>query len=253
MNNRRTILITGGGTGIGLAMAQRFLAGDDTVIIVGRREAVLQKAVKELNRDTQERSSPRADYIAADLSRPDDVATLRKTLLDKRTTTIDVLINNAGGSIKASGDSLQDIAEQFMQNMTANLFSAVLTTEVLKDMLVLPGGRIINLSSIAALRGGGPAYSAAKAAVIGWSYALATELGPKQITVNVIAPGYVPGTEFFKDTMTTERHERLISQALLQKSGTPHDIANMAFFLASGEAAYITAQVFRVDGGALVR
>ena len=112
---------------------------------------------------------------------------------------------------------------------------------------------MINLSSIGALKGGGAAYSAAKAAIIGWSYALANELGARSITVNVIAPGYVPDTEFFGDTMTPERHDKLVSQTLLNRPGTPHDIAGTAFFLASPEAAYITGQVIQVHGGALVR
>ncbi len=251
MKHPRTILITGGGTGIGLAMAKRFVTAGDQVIIVGRRESVLQEATKQLSQNQQD-DAP-TGYVATDLSSSKGVMALRQALPEKGVKSIDVLINNAGGSIQRRGDSLEDIAEQFTQNYEANVLSAVLTTEALKDILASPDGRVINLSSIGALKGGGPAYSAAKAAVIGYSYALANELGAKQITVNVIAPGYVSDTEFFGDTLTPERHESLIAQTLLKRPGTPQDIAGMAFFLASEEASYITGQVLQVLGGALVR
>ncbi len=251
MKHPRVVVVTGGGTGIGFAIAQRFSASGDKVIIVGRREAVLQKAVERLNQNKLDDQV--ADYMVADLSRPNDVTAFRRKLEEGHITTIDILVNNAGGSIQRGSDSLQNIAEQFIQNYEANVLSAVLTTEVLKDMFITSGGRVISLSSIGALKGGGPAYSAAKAAVIGWSYALANELSSKQITVNVIAPGFVPDTEFFGTTMNPERHEQLVSQTLLKRPGTPEDIAGTAFFLASQEAAYITGQVIQVMGGALVR
>lgn len=185
----RTILITGGGTGIGLAMAKLFSAAGDKVIIVGRREAVLQAVVCELNlpqdedgqsgnssslrtdlslsadndnAKTADASGISADYVVADLSKPDEVSKLRETLHQKHIQAIDVLINNAGASTPRQGDSLQEIAEQHIKNYEANVLSAALTTEALKHLIASPNGRIINLSSIAALRGGGPAYSAAK-------------------------------------------------------------------------------------------
>jgi 3-oxoacyl-[acyl-carrier protein] reductase len=241
----RNVVITGGGTGIGLEMARVFVRAGDNVVIVGRRQDALQKAVDEL------KAHGNADWISADLSKPEGVEHLVKTLVQKKLPGIDVLINNAGGSIQARSNNLQDIAAQHTENFKANLLTAVLTTEALKERLA--NGRVINLSSIAALKGGGAAYSAAKAAIIGWSYALANELGTKNITVNVIAPGYVQDTEFFGDTMTSERHDKLVSQTLLSRPGTPHDIAGTAFFLASPEAAYITGQVIQVNGGALVR
>lgn len=246
----RNIVITGGGTGIGLEMARVFVKAGDHVVIVGRRPAVLQKAVDEL------KTLGSADCISADLSKPEGAEDLVTDLKQKKLLSIDVLINNAGGnadsSIQTTSSNLQNTAAQFNENFKANVLTAVLTTEALKEH-VAPNGRVINLSSIGALKGGGAAYSAAKAAIIGWSYALANELAAKNITVNVIAPGYVQDTEFFGDTMTPERHEKLVSQTLLNRSGTPHDIAGTAFFLASPEAAYITGQVIRVNGGMLVK
>jgi len=247
MAKQRTIVITGGGTGIGLAMAQRFCKAGDKVIIVGRRREVLDQAVERLS------AYGSAFAVNADLSEPSGAKDLVESLKQQNITNIDVLINNAGGSRGLANASLEATAIQYLDNFTTNMLSAVLTTEALKSRIVR-GGRIINLSSIAALKGGGSAYSAAKGAVISWSYALANELGPdKNITVNVIAPGYIPDTEFFGDTMTEERHSRLVNQTLLKRPGTPDDIAGAAFFLVSDDAAYITGQVIQVNGGALLR
>jgi 3-oxoacyl-[acyl-carrier protein] reductase len=113
------------------------------------------------------------------------------------------------------------------------------------------GGHIINVSSIAALAGGGDSYSAAKAAILGWTLDLATRLGPDGIRVNAVVPGYVTGTEFFGERMTPERHQRLVDRTLLGRPGTPEDIAGSVFFLASPDAAYVTGQFLQVNGGAL--
>jgi 3-oxoacyl-[acyl-carrier protein] reductase len=111
---------------------------------------------------------------------------------------------------------------------------------------------VVNLSSIAALRGGGDSYSGAKAAVIGWTLSLAGELGAEGITVNVVVPGYVQGTEFFGDAMTPERHRNLVASTLLGRPGRPEDVAGMVGYLASEQAAYVTGQVLQVNGGALL-
>jgi 3-oxoacyl-[acyl-carrier protein] reductase len=247
MAKQRVVIVTGGGTGIGLAMAKKFCKAGDKVIIVGRREGVLNKAVQQLIKDGDD-----ADSICADLTKPQDVTKLTQEISRRKIKNVDVLINNAGGLIQPKGKDLQSVARQYTENFEVNTLSAVLTTEALKDHIT-KGGRIINLSSIAALRGGGSAYSAAKAAIIGWSFALANEMSMYKTTVNVIAPGYVPDTEFFGDTMTKKRHDWLVSMTPLQRAGTPNDVAEMAFFLASDKASFITGQVMQVNGGALMR
>ena len=110
---------------------------------------------------------------------------------------------------------------------------------------------MVNFSSIAAHRGGSGSYGAAKAAVEAWTLTLAQELGADGITANVIAPGYIEATEFFRGRMTEERRAAIIAQASNGRVGTPSDIAGTALFLASPAAGHITGQILHVNGGTL--
>ncbi|HEX5401391.1 MAG TPA: SDR family oxidoreductase [Pseudonocardiaceae bacterium] len=130
----------------------------------------------------------------------------------------------------------------------ANLLSAVLTTNAVADRLA-SGGAVVHLGSIAADKGAG-SYGAAKAAVAAWNVDLARDLGPRGITSNVVSPGYVGDTEFFRDRLTDQRREVLISQTATSRPGTPEDIAGVVHFLASAAARHVTGQVINVNGGA---
>ncbi|HEY8458307.1 MAG TPA: SDR family oxidoreductase [Actinopolymorphaceae bacterium] len=235
----RQVMVTGGGTGIGRAIAQAFVAQGDRVVITGRRKQVLEQAASELG--------PAVRAVAFDATDPAQVDAARADLPER----IDVLVNNAGGVASVGGDDdLAGLAETWRANFETNLLSAVLVTAAVRNRLV-PGGAVVSISSIAAHRTGGGAYGAAKAALEVWNLSLAEQLGEHQITANVIAPGYVEDTEFFGDSMTEQRRARLISQTLNGRAGTPQDIANAVVFLASPAASHITAQVLHVNGGAL--
>lgn len=236
----RTILVTGGATGIGLAVARRFAAQGDAVTVTGRRPAPLEKAAEETG----------ARAVVCDHTDP---AALDR-LLAELPASVDVLVNNAGGNtdLDAAPDgSLASYAAAFRANLDANLLTAALTTKAVEDRLA-PGGAVVHIGSIAAARGAGSlgAYGAAKAGLGTWNLDLADVLGPRGITANVVSPGYVEDTGFFRGRLSDERRAGLVDATATGRAGRPDDIAAAVVFLASEGARHITGQVLEVNGGA---
>ncbi|MGH3594230.1 MAG: SDR family NAD(P)-dependent oxidoreductase, partial [Pseudonocardiaceae bacterium] len=206
----RNVIVTGGGTGIGKAVATSFAADGDTVLILGRRPEPLDRAAAELG--------PAVRAVVCDATDPTQVETLRAQL----PTTVDVLVNSAGGNTdldRPSSDDLASLAANWRANLESNLLSAVLITTVVADRLT-EGGAVISISSIAADKGAG-AYGAAKAGLASWNIDLARELGPRGVTANVLSPGYIAETELFRDQLTDQRRDALIAATFTGRAGTP--------------------------------
>lgn len=233
----RTIVVTGGTRGIGRQVAERFAAGGDEVVITGRSPARVRQAAAEMG----------VRGIDCDATDPSAAARLAKDV----GPDVDVLVNMAGGNTDFQGDdagSLEDVAAQWYANLAANLLSAVLTTEALRERL-RAGGTVVNIGSIGAEHASS-SYGAAKAALAAWSAGLSAQLAPTGVTVNVVSPGYIAGTDFFRGRLTDERRARLIEATHDKRAGETDDVAGIIEFLASPQARHITGQTIHVNGGA---
>ncbi|AEW94201.1 MULTISPECIES: SDR family NAD(P)-dependent oxidoreductase [Streptomycetaceae] len=239
----RTVVVTGGGTGIGRAIAERFAAAGDRLVIVGRRREVLRTAADEISAAHGLAVTP----ITCDLADPDDVEAALARLPER----IDVLVNNAGSREVAVGAGPHGILARWRGDFERNVLTAVLVTESVKDRLTRDRGRVITVTSLAALRGGG-SYGASKAALHAWNHSLAAQLGPQGVTCNVVAPGTVAGTEFFGARLNEAELTRRAGRTLVGRVGRPGDVAAAVVFLASEEAGFITGEILQCNGGELL-
>lgn len=235
----RIVLVTGGGNGIGKAVAARFRAAGDTVIITGRHTDRLTRTAVEID----------ARPITCDATDPRQVA----RLADELGPDLDVVVNMAGGNTDfgRSGQpdtGLAGVVTAWRANLDANVLSAVLTTTAVLDKL-RPGGAIINCGSIGA-EYASTSYGAAKAALAAWTAGLSADVGPKGLTANLIAPGYIAETDFFQGRLSETRRTTLIGATHNGRPGHPDDIAETTYFLASQGARHITGQTLHVNGGA---
>jgi 3-oxoacyl-[acyl-carrier protein] reductase len=237
----RLAVISGGGTGIGRATAGMLAGEGYDVIVVGRRPDVLADAVKWIG--------PQASAVTADVSDPDQIDVVVEAVAGR---PVDVLVNNAGAYVGAGDSTPAAVVAHWRATFESNVITAVLLTGALRVLLRRPGGRVILISSIAAQRGGGGPYSAAKAALHGFVFDLATELGPEGITANVIAPGYITDSEFFAGRMTEQGHRSRMAAALVGRAGAPDDIAEAVRWLVGPGGGYVTGQIINVNGGALL-
>ena len=240
--SQRIAIVTGGGSGIGLAITEKFVRSGILTIIVGRNPEKLDAAKKQLG--------DLCHPIAQDLNDLDAIPGLVRRIVD-RYHRIDILVNNAGINMKKELPDVTD--EDFERILLTNLRSVfALTREVVKIMLPHGKGNIINISSMASQYGIPKviAYTASKAAIEGMTKAMAVELSPRGILVNCIAPGFI-ATDMSARALDSdaERKQKVFSRTPLGRMGDPGDIGDAALFLASDQAKYLTGVVLPVDGG----
>ena len=242
----RTVLVTGGASGIGAAVVQSFARQGSRVGFVDIDAAAGARLCSQLRSQGLD-----AQFEACDLRDIDDLRGAIQRLRDAL-GPVTVLINNAA---RDDRHETEDVTpdywdERFAVNLRHQFFAA---QAVLPDMKAAGGGSIVNFGSVSwmAGQGGMVAYTACKSAVLGLSRSLARDYGPHNIRVNAIAPGWILTERQRQLWLTPEKHTRLIEQQCLKRDLLPEDIARVVLFLASDEASAITSQHIVVDAGRL--
>ena len=239
-------LITGASGGIGSAISRKLASMGYDIAVHYHRS---QKDAMLLCREIEERFGVSASAIQADLSDREQVKQLAEKAL--AIGTVDVLVNNAGLSYR-------ELFQFTEENRVNDVLSVNLTSAMLLTKLIVPGmiarhdGRIINISSMWGVSGGSCEvhYSAAKAGLIGFTKALAKEVGPSGITVNCIAPGLIDTK--MNDELDEQAKEEVVAETPMARIGLPEDVAAAVGFFAGKEASFITGQTLCVDGGITV-
>lgn len=235
-------LITGGASGLGLAIAEKFTKQNIITIIAGRNQQKLDETKKALG--------DLCVTMNIDMNQLDQIPGHVKSIIDNY-GRIDILVNNAGINMKKEMFDVTD--QEFQQIITTNLTAVfTLSREVAKAMAPNRAGCIINISSMAAHYGIPKviAYTASKSAIEGMTRSMTVDLSPLGIRVNCVAPGFIKtqmsSTALDKDP---ERKNRVLARTPMGKLGLPEDVANAVYFLASDEAKFITGAILPVDGG----
>lgn len=249
----KTALITGGSDGIGFAIAEAFAREGANIIMVARNKNKLLEKEEYLKQYNVNVIS-----ISLDMSKIDSVKQVVRYIQDKR-VSIDILVNNVALAKFVSFEEMDESILEYIWHL--NVKVPYMMTRALLDKIVHCKGSIINLSSYFAgkMLADRPstAYSLTKGAIESFTKSLAYELGPKGVRVNAIAPGVVdtPQVKANIQQLSDEAKERFYTNVKksypLKRMGEPEDIANMALFLASDHAEWITGSIFHVDGGLL--
>ncbi len=246
----RVAIVTGGSKGLGQAEAEA-LAAEGAAVVVATARSV--READQVARTLQDRGC-RAISVQADVSQTADVQRLVEATV-KTFGRLDILVNNAGTTGPHLNKPLVDLPEDLWEFMIGNhLRSVFLCIKYAAPHMVKQGwGRIVNTSSIHGRVGGRPSlghYGAAKAGVIALTMTAARELGPKGITANVIAPGFI-GTEALRSVLAPQTLEKLQQQIPLGRIGEPAEVGRLVAFLASEAASFVNGAVVDITGGRL--
>lgn len=238
----KTALVTGASQGIGEAVAHRLAAQGAKVVLAARNQAKLEALAERI-----EQAGGSALAWPLDLAAPEGIAE-RLGDLPEGFKEVGILVNNAG----IADDNLfaRMKLEQWQRVLDINLTGTFAVTRALvRGMMRQRWGRIITVSSVVGLMGnpGQTNYAASKAALIGFTKSLAKEFGSRNITANVVAPGFIETA--MTEALPSAALEEMSSAIVLKRLGKPEDIAGVVTFLASQEAGYITGETINVSGG----
>ena len=242
--SNKTVIVTGGGTGIGLEIVKAYLDEGANVVLCGRRNKILNESIETLTK-TNEKYIGRLFAVKSDMSREKEVINLFKQAKEKF-SSIYTLINNAG--VWSETSLLQCTTEEIDSMFNNNLKSTILGTKIAGGELE-ESGSVINIGSFAGVMPINLAslYSTYKAAIIQFTKSAASELAEKNIRVNCVIPGVVrtPMT----DDYINRNYDRLIKPISLKRLGTPQEIAAGILFLSAEKASYITGISLEITGG----
>jgi 3-oxoacyl-[acyl-carrier protein] reductase len=240
--------VTGSSGGIGRAIALEFARAGADVLVHARQSADAAKSVA----DDIQRLGRSAPVLFADLGRAEGLATFVDDCW-RALNSIDIWVNNAGADLLTGDEAKRPFAEKLQIMLDVDVRSAVVLSKLAGERMAQTGGGVVlNIGWDQADRGmegvSGELFAASKNAVMGFTRSLAVSLAPR-VRVNCIAPGWIRTA--WGETASEIWQERVRKETPLERWGTPEDVAKVARFLASSDAAYVTGQVIRVNGGAV--